>query len=48
MCVGGVNVNVADVDFGIPDYLCRNAHFFKVQQAFKPNNVASLILIYSV
>lgn len=23
-----INVNVADVDFGITDYLCRNAHFF--------------------
>lgn len=44
-----INVNVADVDFGITDYLCRNAHFFKkVQQAFKPSNVASVVLIYSV
>lgn len=45
--LGGGLFNIADVEFGTPDYLCRNALFFKVQQAFKTSNVASVVLIYS-
>lgn len=45
--LGGGLLNVANVEFGTPDYLCRNGLFFKVQQAFKTSNVASVVLIYS-
>lgn len=34
--LGGGLFNVADVEFGTPDYLCRNALFLRFNKLLKP------------